>query len=187
MSLFNPLLDVGLSLLFFIGSISIGYAGVRLIYPPVKTWKGWKRVGSGALIGMTWAGAIIFTTIPATGGKSFPVSSFAEFFCLIGLGWLLLLGIFSLTTRLVHRLIGRRMALFPTGATQPSSFQDFPPSMDRESDDSPKENTSMIKPSVWKAPPDSKTLPKSVMEEPLLENDVLGFMKEEEEKSGRKK
>lgn len=177
MTFFSPIADAGLALVFILGSISVGYAGARWIYPPVKSWKGWKRVLLGSGIGIIWSILVVSTFSGTT--QTFPIAAFAEFFAFMGMGLILIMGISALAARVAHGVLVHGLSVSSAVVrTLPKNNQPTQPMPQREF----AANTpSMIKPAALRAPPDSKTLPRSVMEEPVLENDVMGMLRDEEE------
>ncbi len=177
MTLFSPVADAGLALLLIFGSISIGYTGIRWIYPPLKSWKGWKRMVAGGLIGMGWSIAVVGTFAPTQNSDSFPLAALVEFFGFMGMGLILVMGLTALSTRVAHRVLVHGMSV--TQAVTQS-----PPRTKEEGRSFEKLNQSEKTISMEKNNPRityAKTVPASVMEEPVLENDVMSVLRDEEE------
>lgn len=175
MTLFSPIADVGLALVLILGSISIGYTGIRWIYPPLKSWKGWKRMAAGALIGMSWSIAVVGTFAPTQTSTTFPLAALVEFFGFMGMGLILVMGITALSTRVAHRVLVHGMSV-PQAMTQtPSRGEESERSYNAQlGKNQPEKNNP-------RTPTYAKTVPASVMEEPVLENDVMSVLRDEEE------
>jgi hypothetical protein len=137
---------------------------------------GWKRTGAGFLLGAGWSIAVVGTFSPTLGSSSFPLAALVEFFGFMGLGLILLMGITALSTRVAHRVLVHGMSV-PQAMTQTPSC-----TSEREESrmDSRENNPSKGKPSAKPLPAYTKTVPASVMEEPVLENDVMSVLREEE-------
>ncbi|MEK6970668.1 MAG: hypothetical protein AABW68_03145 [archaeon] len=173
MALFTPIADAGMALVFILGSVSIGYTGARWIYPPLVSWKGWRRVGVGSLLGVAWSVSVIGVFIPAADGISFPLPSFVEFFGFMALGFLFLMGIATFSWWITHRVLVHGM-MIPSPAR--TSFngemeEDATSSLDKNS-------TFPVKPIASRSFSGTKN-PAPVMEDPVVENDFLSLLKEE--------
>lgn len=176
MTLFSPVADAGLALVLILGSISIGYTGLRWIYPPLKSWKGWKRMAVGSLIGMGWSIAVVGTFSPTQASTTFPLAALVEFFGFMGMGLILVMGITALSTRVAHRVLIHGMSV-PQAMTQNplrenNSERSFNAQLEKNQNQSPEKNNPRA--------PYAKIVPASAMEEPVLENDVMSILRDEE-------
>ena len=128
----------------------------------------------GSLIGMGWSLAVVGTFAPTQSNNSFPLAALVEFFGYMGMGLILVMGITALSTRVAHRVLVHGMSVSEAVTQSP------PRRSGAFEYKEPIEKNTLAEKKSPRTPAYAKTVPSSVIEEPVLENDVLSVLRDEE-------
>ena len=171
MAFLFPGFDVVLGFLALLGSPSLGYVVLRSASASSSSWNAWKRLVGGGVIGIGWLGIVFILLLPMLPTPIFP-SQLAEFAGVAGIGLFLLTGMTGLVTRTI---------------LHPALLEGIPgrapfPAMKEETMGKQNPSPSLYKPSQLRAKmPPASSPARETMEAPVLENDVLSLLKEENE------